>query len=219
MHAVHGRGEKLQCGVDEAGRGPVIGPMVISIVCGDRDVLHEIGARDSKLLSPARREEISIRIKEKAGYWRSIEISAVTLNSLMKSQTLNQIEAEAVSDLLKDAEHEAYVDCFDVNEERGSSTLSSGAPVKVNCIHGADRFIPAVSAASVISKVARDAKMREIEKEYGEIGSGYPSDPKTVSFLEDSLKTGKAIDRIVRVKWKTYTEMKKRIDQKDIYGF
>lgn len=219
MHTVHGNGEKFQCGVDEAGRGPVIGPMVISIVCGDRDILHETGSRDSKLLSPSRREEVSVLVKKKAEFWRSLEISAERLNSLMVEKTLNQIEADAVSELLSEAKYEAYVDCFDVNEERGSATLSVNAPVRVNCIHGADHFIPAVSAASVISKVTRDRRMREIEKEYGKMGSGYPSDPRTVSFLEEALKSRKNIDGIVRTKWKTYTEMKKRIEQKDIYGF
>ncbi len=209
----------MQCGIDEAGRGPVLGPMVITVVCGDRDTLQETGSRDSKQLTPARREMLAGRIKESAEYLKTVEISAEELNTLMQTLTLNQIEENAVSSLLAGLKYETYVDCFDVNEERGSRNLSSNSPVNVNCIHEADRYIPAVSAASIISKVVRDERMREIEEEYGRMGSGYPSDPRTVSFLERAMKEGKNIDRIVRKKWKTYTNMKKKLDQKNLDRF
>lgn len=219
MHPVHGRGEKFQCGVDEAGRGPVIGPMILTIVCGERDLLEKIGSRDSKSLTPARRENIALRIRKEAQYIESTEISAEELNQSMQSRTLNEIEMDAVTGLLRKARYVTYVDCFDVNEERGSRNLSDGADFPVICLHEADRFIPAVSAASIISKVTRDARMKEIEKEYGVMGSGYPSDPRTVSFLENAIREGTDLEKIVRKKWKTYTNMKKKFGQKDIYRF
>ncbi len=207
------RGTRLQCGIDEAGRGPVIGPMVMSIVCGERDKFVRLGARDSKLLSRSRREDIRSKILDQAVYTRSIEITAEELNNLMESKTLNEIEADAASELLKGALYETYVDCFDVNEERGSENLSRNSPVKVHCIHDADRFIPAVSAASILSKVLRDRRIGEIEKEYGPMGSGYPADPRTVDFLRKAIRERVEIDSIVRKKWKTYEKLRKEIEQ------
>lgn len=219
MHPVFGNGEKRQCGIDEAGRGPVIGPLIVSIVCGDRDLLKNLGVRDSKELTPARRERIAVLIEENAKFNRSLEISAPELNTKMESMTLNQIEEEAVIKLLGYADCETYVDCFDVNEERGSRVLSADFPFKVHCIHEADKYIPAVSAASILSKVARDSRMLEIEEEYGKMGSGYPSDPRTVSFLEKAISENRNLDDIVRKKWKTYTAMKKKISQNDLFKY
>lgn len=219
MHTGHTRGEKFQCGIDEAGRGPVIGPMIISIVCGDRDLFADLGVRDSKELSPSRRKALSKQIILTAKYYRRLEISAADLNVLMETKTLNEIEADAASELLKGAMYETYVDCFDVNEQRGSRTLSADSPVEVHCMHDADKYVPAVSAASILSKVMRDEKVAEIERVYGEIGSGYPSDPRTVNFLESALRSGKDLDVIVRKKWKTYTSLKRKIDQGDLYDF
>lgn len=213
------RGEEMQCGIDEAGRGPVIGPMVISIVCGSRDELAKLGVRDSKQLSRSRREELSELITREAVYWSQREISAVELNAKMETKTLNEIEEEVVKDLLSNAKYTTYVDCFDIDESRGTRNLSVDAGVEVHCIHDADVTIPSVSAASILSKVTRDRRIEEIEKEYGSIGSGYPSDPRTVEFLKNAVAGNMNIDKIVRVKWKTYTKLKGESKQGNLMDF
>jgi ribonuclease HII len=142
-----------------------------------------------------------------------VEIGPEILNTLMEKKTLNEIELQFAGELLKDATCETYVDCFDVNEERGTAKLSSYSSFPVKCLHSADRKIPAVSAASIISKVVRDRRIDSLKNEYGEIGSGYPSDPVTVKFLRDSFREGRDLSKIARVRWITYIKMEREMKQ------
>lgn len=202
-----------QCGIDEAGRGPVIGPMVISMVCASVSDLVGIGVKDSKLVSRVTRERLYDMIVTKANVVKYVEIGAEILNTLMTKMTLNEIEYHYVGELLKDSICETFIDCFDVDERRGEQGLSSFTENKVRCIHGADRTIPAVSAASIVSKVIRDRRISSLAEEYGDFGSGYPSDPKTVQFLKESLSRGRDISKIVRVHWATYKRLKDHYGQ------
>ena len=78
---------------------------------------------------------------------------------------------------------------------------------KIICRHRADSSFPAVSAASIVAKVIREEEMGKIREKYGNTGSGYPSDPVTIKFLSDSIKSGTYISEIVRNRWKTYTSL------------
>ncbi len=201
------KGYEKQCGIDEAGRGPVIGPMFMSLVCGDTADFNLIGVRDSKTLSPNSRERIYRKIMEGNFLVRYLEITPDDLNSLMESMNLNDIEFRYAVKLLEYAEHPVVVDCFDTDEARGSDALSRYSRTEVICLHGADATVPAVSAASIVSKVNRDRRIKELHKIYGDFGSGYPSDPRTIAFLRNALENGMKIDHIVRKRWKTYTRM------------
>ncbi|MCL4335257.1 MAG: ribonuclease HII [Candidatus Thermoplasmatota archaeon] len=207
------RSNDKQCGIDEAGRGPVLGPMVISLVCADTSVLRDIGVKDSKMLSRISRERLYDIIISRSNVVKYVEIGPEILNTLMEKKTLNEIELQFAGELLKDATCETYVDCFDVNEERGTAKLSSYSSFPVKCLHSADRKIPAVSAASIISKVVRDRRIDSLKNEYGEIGSGYPSDPVTVKFLRDSFREGRDLSKIARVRWITYIKMEREMKQ------
>lgn len=198
---------ECQCGIDEAGRGPVIGPMVMAMVCGDPAELRKSGVRDSKELTPARREMLFQRMDELNFHKSFVVISPTEINNMMKKSTLNEIEHHFALQLLRDAECDVYVDSFDVNPERLSRSLSSESGKKVFCAHRADSTYPSVSAASVVAKVIRDREVRTLSKKYGEIGSGYPSDPRTISFLQSSIENNVDITEIVRVKWKTYQNL------------
>lgn len=199
----------FSCGVDEAGRGPVIGPLVVSIVCASTVELEKIGARDSKTLTRASRERLEEQIRKASSFVLSKEISASELNEMMNRINLNEIEENAYSELITKSPFDCtvYVDSFDVNERRLSEKLSSMTGKRVVCEHKADAKYPSVSAASIISKVIRDREIRNLEKEYGRIGSGYPADPVTVEFLKTSLRTGKDITGIARTHWKTYRNL------------
>ena len=175
------------CGADEAGRGPVIGPLVVAAVMVEDDLsLRELGVRDSKLLSPARREELYDRIMAIA----KVETSMATPEEIDSrgEGSLNELEVQhfaAVIDRL--APHKVYVDAADVVAERFGQNISAllrCRPDMVSC-HRADVLYPVVSAASIIAKVTRDRAVRSICEELGEnVGSGYPTDPVTKTFLE-----------------------------------
>ncbi|HLH85398.1 MAG TPA: ribonuclease HII [Thermoplasmataceae archaeon] len=196
----------MHCGLDEAGRGPVIGPMVIAMVCGDPKYFSRIGARDSKELSDARRREIYAALMEGPVSVRFTVVSPEELNQKMDNMTLNQIELEKYAAIIQESPGDAivFVDSFDVNPVRLQDTLRSLTGRKVYCHHHADRDYPVVSAASIVAKVIRDDEIERLKARYGEIGSGYPSDPLTVRFLKHAVETGMDIHEIARLKWKTF---------------
>lgn len=203
------------CGVDEAGKGPVLGPMIIAIVSGDEDTLKKIGAKDSKALSHPSRLRIFELIKKEAGFMQWVKISSSELNREMEGETINKIEERKVSELINFSPcSKIYVDSFDVNEERLSKLLSGMTGKEVICRHRADSQFYSVSAASIVAKVIREREMDIIRRKYGNIGSGYPSDPMTVKFLEDSIKNGIDITDIVRTHWKTYLNAVNSVRQK-----
>ena len=196
------------CGVDEAGRGPVIGPMVMAIVCAEDELMSSIGAKDSKLLSPSARERIYNKIIEFSESVHFSIITSIKINEMMGIMTLNEIEEKVAVDLIgKYGKNRVFVDAFDVNEERLSLKLSKATGKVVISRHKGDVLFPVVSAASIIAKVVRDREIEEIRKKYGDFGSGYPSDPKTISFIRKSLKEGVDLTPIARIRWSTYTRI------------
>lgn len=196
-----------QCGIDEAGRGPVIGPMVISIVCGSASRFREIGVRDSKQLSPSSRQRLFQEVKEIANLVDVKIIDAPTLNQEMKVNTLNTIELNTVKGLISRASCPVFVDSFDVDEKRLTSILQQECRFPVKAEHKGDVHYPSVSAASIISKVTRDSIISDLAKEYGKMGSGYPSDPETIRFLKENIASGRDLSRIVRTEWETWKNL------------
>ncbi len=198
-----------ECGIDEAGRGPVIGPLVVSIVCGNAESFAKIGARDSKKLSPHSRERLFPEIISHADIVKTEIINADQLNQLMESKNLNEIEQYEYIALAKLAPDGCaiYVDSFDVLPERLGGLMGKATGKNVIALHKADEVFPVVSAASIVSKVIRDREVRKIEQKYGTIGSGYPSDPRTIDFIKNALQSGIDISEIVRTRWKTYKNL------------
>ncbi|MEW6069517.1 MAG: ribonuclease HII [Candidatus Thermoplasmatota archaeon] len=197
------------CGVDEAGRGPVIGPLVIAgIALDDKyvDKLTALGVKDSKRHTPKKREKLAEEIKKIAKY-EIIIITAEELNIKMELATLNEIETQVFVEIIKKLKPTiAYVDSVDVNEERFATQLLSKLDFKLEIIskHRADELYPVVSAASVLAKVARDNELRRIRQELREeIGSGYPSDRRTIEFIKRWVKEKGEPPPYVRKFWKT----------------
>ncbi|MCW6169020.1 MAG: ribonuclease HII [Thermoplasmatales archaeon] len=205
--------ENISCGIDEAGRGPVIGPLVVTIVCGNNDVLAGLGVKDSKKLSPIARERLYTEIMAHAEIIKTEIITAAQLNLLMDTENLNYIEQLSYVSLARMSPDECtvYVDSFDVNPGRLGRLIESETGRKVVSAHKADEVYPVVSAASIISKVIRDREVKAIEERYGTMGSGYPSDPRTIKFIQESLKNGTDLSGIVRTKWKTYKTLVSRL--------
>ncbi|MDI6708412.1 MAG: ribonuclease HII [Candidatus Thermoplasmatota archaeon] len=196
------------CGIDEAGRGPVIGPIVIAgIALDDRDIdkLTALGVKDSKRHTPAKREKLAEDIKKIANY-EIIVITAQELNIKMEFATLNDLEVNCFAEIIKRLKPEiAYVDSVDVNEERFATQLLSKLDFNLNIIskHKADELYIIVSGASILAKVIRDNEIKKIEQELNTvIGSGYPSDRRTIEFVTRLLKDKKE-SPYIRKFWKT----------------
>ncbi|MBQ2613285.1 MAG: ribonuclease HII [Methanobrevibacter sp.] len=200
-------------GIDEAGRGSVLGPMVIAgVIVPEKmeKVLERMGVKDSKRLTPNRRTILSRKLKKMFDY----EIVVITAREIDEMRAdginLNEIEKNAMeSILIKMNPEKAIVDAVDVKAERFQDNLCNDTGVNVIAEHKADDKYIEVSAASIIAKAERDDQIAQINKEFiksGGIGSGYPSDPKTKDFL--SHYTYDEMPDFVRRSWATVAKLK-----------
>ena len=208
----------LIAGVDDAGRGAVIGPLVIAgVVLDDKDLpkLKEIGAKDSKLLSPHRREVLSEQIRKIVKKYAVLKLQPdeidVVVQSGRKLHKLNWLEAHTMARVIEALRPDkVYVDASDVLEERFKQHILECLPFEVDIVseHKADRNYVAVSAASIIAKVERDREITLLAQVYGDFGSGYPSDPRTIHFLESLMKKTDEYPEYIRKSWKPAKKVK-----------
>ena len=195
------------CGVDEAGRGPVLGPLVVAGVLVESDVpLRHLNVRDSKKLSPERRELLAPEI-EKVATCEVVVVPAADIDVMRAQMSLNDFEARLFAAVVEKLHPEtAYVDAVDVDEIEFKRAILKQLPFEVEVVsqHEADDLFPVVSAASIVAKVRRDAEVRKIEAELGQpVGSGYPSDPATIAFLERWIKEKGSPPPYTRLTWDT----------------
>jgi ribonuclease HII len=213
-------------GIDEAGRGPVIGPLVIagvSIDEKDLNKLKEFGVRDSKLLSPKQREDLFDKITHTAREYKIIIISPKEIDSALKSKNLNlnwleAIKSAEIIDSLKP--EKAIIDCPSNNVTNYKNFLKKHLKDKKTELiveHKADFKYVVVSAASIVAKVTRDREIKKIQKRIKEpIGSGYPSDPVTINFLEKNYSN---YSEIFRKEWASWKKLNKKKKQKSLKDF
>lgn len=204
-------------GIDDAGRGPILGPMYLAgvlIKSIDEAKLKDLGARDSKLLAHSQRIKIASEI-EKISKYHVEESSAEQIDEAVETINLNTLEAKKAAEIInklnnKKDKIKVIVDCPSVNILAWKNKMISFIDHKENltilCEHKADFNHPVVGAASILAKVARENAVSELKKQYGNIGSGYPADPVTVEFIKsqgkDLAKTG-----IVRTSWATWKKL------------
>ncbi|MEM3623586.1 MAG: ribonuclease HII [Candidatus Bathyarchaeia archaeon] len=213
----------LVAGVDDAGRGSVIGPLVIAgVLMREEEIpkLVELKVRDSKLLSAHRREILAVEIKRVAQKFSVVKISPKEIDKVVetgrKLHRLNRLEAQKMAEIIEMLKPDiAYVDASDVLEERFKQHILECLSFKPRIIseHKADRKYPIVSAASIIAKVERDKAIMELAEEYGDLGCGYPTDPKTLDFLRRWLERFDEYPDFVRKSWKP---AKKAKDENDL---
>jgi len=206
-------------GVDEAGRGPAIGPLVVcalSIPAGDRGILAELGVDDSKNLTKSKRESIHseiIAISEERD-WKIglIHCDAMRIDLWMESGTLNSLEVRAFADAISkvtnsSSKFSVFLDACDVDAVRFGRNVSSsmgqmGENCKIFSQHRMDSDDVVTGAASIIAKVNRDWAVDKLSEELGiDLGSGYPSDPKSKAAIEELCK-GESPEDCLRRKWK-----------------
>ncbi len=213
----------LVCGVDDAGRGPVVGPLVIAGVLVEEtklEALKALGVKDSKQLSPATRTRLALEIPKIAKDQHIVELDVQSLdrvvNKAPKFQRLNLLEAKAMGEVIERLKPQvAYVDSSDTRTERFRNNILDVLSYRPRVVseHHADVNYPVVSAASILAKVHRDAQIEDMKKDYGDFGSGYSTDPKTIRFLMEYYQANKEFPSIVRRSWTTLRNIKLELSQ------
>ncbi len=210
----------LLCGADEAGRGPVLGPLIVACVSfreEDIEFLEKENITDSKQLTPNKRAELVEKIKAKCAEYNLMEISPSQIDQLHTVQTLNVTEVKCFAKVingLKKKPDVLFLDAADVKEARFGQEIAKlldFKPKEIISKHKGDSIYRIVGAASIIAKTHRDSIIESYKAKYGEIGSGYPSDPITRKFLVDYLQKHNNLPEIVRSSWKTVDLIKKEV--------
>lgn len=204
-------------GVDEAGRGCMVGPLVVAGVSVSPSRLVELrslGVKDSKLLSSRRRETLFPEIVDTCERVRwamiapsEIDVVVRTGKRLKKLNFLEAVYFARVIDQL--GARSVTVDASDVIPRRFRDNIKQSLSVdcRVRAAHKADRDHPAVSAASIVAKVLRDAEVEALREVHGDFGSGYPSDPTTRRFFSEMVGRGGPLPEYVRKSWKTWDRL------------
>jgi len=193
-------------------KGPVIGPMVFAGVNVENDdLLKKLGVKDSKKHSPGRRKNLAEEIKKIAEY-EILIVTAEEIDEKRKTVTINDIEVEGFAEIIKRLKPSiVYADAADVDEERFKNDILRKLDFEVEIIskHKADNIYPVVSAASIIAKTTRDNEIEKIKEEIGvDFGSGYPSDVRTITFIEGWVKEKGTLPPYTRKSWKTVRSMR-----------
>lgn len=229
-----------EIGVDEAGKGPVLGPMVAAAVRADTDALPADVA-DSKEIGESTRESIASELHESRAV--AVGVGVVSTDEIDDPETdMNGLtvtaQVRALSEVASDGDR-AIVDAGDVSESRfarrvregvagggaetdgdGDTDSESGVAIDVTAEHGADESNRLVGAASVVAKVERDRRIAAIAEEYdSDIGSGYPSDPTTRAFLADFVDQHGDIPGCARRSWATAEDVLAAAEQSDLTEF
>jgi len=213
----------LLLGIDDAGRGPVLGPMILAGVLIESDeeqIIKNWGAKDSKLLTPKIRGEIKEKIE--AQFKHHIETSSP--KEIDKSTNLNYLEAiktaKIINKLTKNLNEKVLVivDCPSTNIESWSNDvqqlIENPEIVSLSCEHKADFNHPVVSAASIIAKERREDEMYKLRLELKkDFGSGYPADPKTKEFIAENFDK-EEYKSLIRFSWNTVKKLIKAKESK-----
>jgi len=218
----------LKLGIDDAGRGPVIGPMVLAGCLIDEETEKEfskMGVKDSKQLTPKRREFLADKIREMAETFEIVIASPEEIDNKSLGN-LNQLEAIKMAEVINKinkgfSKIKVIVDCPSTNITNWKDFLKMKienlSNLEVVCEHKADQNHISVSAASILAKSVREKEMDKLKEKYGkEIGSGYCSDPATCKFLEKNIDSHKD-EGIFRKTWATFKKADDKSIQKKLF--
>lgn len=199
----------LVMGIDEAGRGCVIGPLFLAgfLIAEEEhliDRLNDLGVNDSKLLLSKKRDELAIQIKKLAHGYKIIKVQPFLIDKF----SINDLEIKFSAQLINHfSPHWVYMDVPASGRGIKNYCNSVGSlctsPTKLIGANKMDSRNVLVAAASILAKTEREKHVKILKKKYGDFGSGYPSDPKTISWLADWKKSNKKWPNIVRQKWAT----------------
>lgn len=216
----------IVAGIDEAGRGAVIGPLVVCGASFEKESVNQLRkmrVRDSKELSPKRREVLAKAIEKVAKDIMVLKISPCVIdNRKAEGLNLNKLEAMKFADIINYLHPDnVYIDSPDVNTKRLKEFIEKMLKNEPELFveHHADKNHPEVSAASIIAKVERDKDVKELAEKHGPIGSGYPSDERTIRWLRHWLSNNKKFPDFVRRSWVTVEIMEKEKAQSKLSGW
>ena len=212
-------------GVDEAGRGSIIGPLVVAGVSVKKSSLAELrslGVRDSKTLTPRARERLFDMITEAADAVCVSKVTPGEVDGSVMLRGLNRLEARVMAGVIDSlGADDVYVDCCDVIPSRYKRSIElclATRPRRLHSMHHADSVSVAVSAASIIAKVTRDREIQEIRNRYGPgIGSGYPSDRSTMEFIRAWVSENGSPPEFARKSWKPLRTILDGLAQRTLY--
>ena len=201
----------LVAGVDEAGRGCAIGPLVVVGALFEEEALGDLlalGVRDSKRLTRKRREALEPEIMGLARAWAHFDLQPSTIDKVVsrgvRLRRLNYLEAMAMARVIRELRPDkVFMDPADVLPQRYAEQVVRVLPFEpeVVCESRADAKYPAVMAASILAKVRRDRILEGIRERHGDVGSGYPSDSRTISFLESWFSENDDCPPFIRGSW------------------
>jgi len=208
-------GRGLIAGVDEAGRGSVIGPLVVAGVCAGEAALKEfqrMGVKDSKLLTPKKRSSLYEEIVHLSDRVHIAVIEPQEIDQYVwfgtRRRKLNFLEALHMARVIPVlGAPEVFIDAPDTNIPKFTQELEQlvGASCpRIVARHKADRDYMVVSAASVVAKVERDRAVETLRGNHGDFGSGYPSDPQTITYLQDWVRREGYQPQFARKSWSTW---------------
>jgi len=194
-------------GVDEAGKGPVLGSMFAAAVVVEDAAALPDGVADSKQLAPERREALASEIRATAGV--RVGLAEITPARIDDPETdMNGLTVAAHAEAIDDAGVDGatgVVDAGDTDADRFGCRVAAATDgeVEVTAEHGADETHEVVGAASIVAKVERDAQMARLGERHGAVGSGYPSDPTTREFLRAYVGERGELPPFARATWAT----------------
>ncbi len=217
----------LICGVEEAGRGPVIGPLVVcGVLVDEKDEwrLKRIGVKDSKLLSAKKREELFPKILKIAKDYKILITPTQQIDAALVSEelNLNRLEAQKMAEAINALQPDkSIIDCPSNNIPQFVTYLMTHLKdkeiSKIVAEHKADARYLIVAAASILAKVTRDREIEKIKEKIGiNFGSGYPADPRTVKFLKENWDK---YPSIFRKQWISYKKVVEANGQKSLGEF
>jgi ribonuclease HII len=208
-------------GVDEAGRGSVIGPLVVCAVAINAtkiSMLKEIGVRDSKLLSATARDRLYDEIINIVDEYAVCIVEPKVIDAYVNRNALNMLEAKMFAQVIAEVKPSlAYIDACDINPARFTKVIASSLSsyklqftTMLSASHKADKRNVLVGAASIIAKVTRDKAIERLKSIHGDFGSGYPSDAKTIRFINHMLSKGITLE-CIRYSWKPVKILMSRV--------
>lgn len=216
-------------GIDEAGRGAVLGSMFVGGVLVDEDDMDELegfGMKDSKLLSDEEREGFVEPVKELAEATVVREVTANDIDELRQVTNLNVIELRTFASIIEELEPDkAFIDLPEPDGERFANKIRNELPedfkdVEMVAEHGADDEYPIVSAASILAKSAREAHTAELKEKYGvDFRTGYSHDEDTIAFLKAYLDEYGELPEETRMSWATAERIVEESEQAGLEDF
>ena len=212
-------------GIDEAGKGPVIGPLVMCGYLVDEKNVPELraaGVRDSKLLSASQRNKLVPKLENLASDIILLKIPAREIDKIRNVTNLNRMEIERMAQVINALNPDrVIIDALESDEKKFgkkvAGLINNGCEIVAE--NFADKNYVEVGAASIMAKVTRDNEIAELQKGYSDFGSGYPSDERTINFLKDCVKSNREFPGFVRKSWLTIRWIQEEMQQRKITNF